>query len=335
MRTARRRLLLPLLAASALCAPGCIVIPIGDLLRGPPLGEQTLLEGAGWCSKDKIAVIDVSGTILAEERSSLLFPRENTLAETKARLDLARSDPQVKAVVLRISSPGGEVTACDVLAREIRSFKGDRKVPVVACITDIGASGGYYVASAADTIHAQPTAMVGSIGVILQSFDLSGLMATIGVANAPVKSSPQKDLNSPFRPMTEEERAVLQKLVDDMYERFLGVVAEGRPGLSKDDLRRVADGRVVSGTEAKNLGLVDAVGYLSDAIEEARKRADIDSPTIVRYTRAARSGANIYSLADLGRASDGPDRGGGGIHLSLDAPLDATPRLYYLWRPGF
>jgi protease-4 len=135
--------------------------------------------------------------------------------------------------------------------------------------------------------------------------------------------------------MTDQERAVLQKLVDDMYERFLEVVAEGRPGLSKDQLREVADGRVVSGKEAKALDLVDAVGYMSDAIEEARKRAGIESPTIVRYTRAARSGANVYSLGDLDRLSDGAARSGEGIHLSLDAQLDATPRLYYLWRPGF
>jgi protease-4 len=258
----------------------------------------------------------------------MFFPRENTLAEAKAQLDMARADSEVKAVVLRVSSPGGEVTACDVLHSEVKRFREETGVPVVSCITDVGASGGYYVAVAGDPIYAQPTAMVGSIGVLLQSFDVSGLLDMVGVASAPVKSSPMKDLNSPLRAATEEERKVLQQLVDDLYARFVDVVAEGRPQLTREEVLRVADGRVVSASEAASLKMVDKVGYLRDAIDEARKRAEIASPTIVRYTRVARAGANVYTGPQL---ESPPSRG---VHLRLDADFPRSPRLYYLWQPN-
>lgn len=318
---------LALLLGFSLCVSGCIVIPIGDLLKGPPLGEQVLKEGAGWLSKDKIALIEIDGVIQGGDGYGPLYPMENTVAETQARLRLAASDPQVRAVVIRISSPGGEVTACDVISKEIREFKKKTEMPVLACITDIGASGGYYVAVAADEVYAQPTAIVGSIGVLLRHFSIADLLEKVGIVVAPVKSAPKKDLNSWFRPMTEEERAILQKLVDDMYARFVDVVTEGRPQLTRDEVLELADGRVVSGTEAASLKLVDSVGYLTDAIEAARKKAGIESPTLVRYTRIARSGANIYSQIGVQRR---PARG---LDLNLSADLADHPTLHYLWQP--
>jgi protease-4 len=314
---------------SSLTLSGCIIIPVGDLLRGPALREQTLLEGEGFFSKEKIAIIDVDGMISGTESANLLFPQENVVAETKARLDMARADPEVKAVVLRISSPGGEATSCDIVHHEVKRFKKDSGLPVVACIVDQGTSGAYYVAVAADTIVAHPTAIVGSIGVILNSFDLSGLLSKIGVSTAPVKSAEKKDLNSPFRPMTAEERNILQKLVDDMYQRFVQVVDDGRPDLKKEDVLALADGRVVSGSEAASLKLVDKTGYLSDALEEARSKAGIESPTVVIYTRAAKSGANIYTDALVPRPA------ARGVQLSLSAEWAQGPKLYYLWQPGF
>jgi len=309
-------------------APGCIVIPIGDLLKGPVMQEQVLVEGAGFFSKEKIAIVDIRGVIEGDERQSLLFPQENVVAETKAQLEFAGSDSQVKAVVLRVSSPGGEVTACDTVAREIRKFRERTKIPVVGCIGDIGASGGYYVAVSSDVLYAHPTSIVGSIGVILQHFDLSGLLEKVGVSSTPVKSSPKKDINSLFRPLTDEERQILQKLVDDMYKRFVDTVAEGRRDLSREQVLSLADGRVVSGMEAATLKLVDKVGYMEDAVAEAQRLGKIESPTIVRYTRVAKSGANIYT--QLG--SDRP--AAGEIRLTLGPGQASTPRLYYLWQPG-
>ena len=309
-------------------APGCIVIPVGDLLRGPPIGEHVLVEGGGFFSKEKIALVELEGVIHGAENQSLLFPRENAVSELKAQLDFVRTDSEVMAVVLRISSPGGEVTACDVLHHELQKFRKETGIPVVACIADQGTSGAYYVAVAADTIVAHPTAIVGSIGAVLQSFDLSGLLSKIGVTSAPVKSVPKKDLNSLFRPMTEDERKILQKLVDDVHQRFIEVVDEGRPQLQRDEVVALADGRVVSGTEAASLKLVDKVGYLSDALEEARKLGKIESPTIIRYTRVARSGSNIYTGAVPGNP------GSRQLQLSLSADISSGPKLYYLWDPG-
>ena len=305
-------------------ATGCVVIPIGDLLKGPALEEVVLVEG----DDEKVALIDVDGVIRGDESDNVLFPEENTTAEIQARLNLVRSDSSVKAVVLRISSPGGEVTACDVIHHEVRRLKEERKLPVVASVIDQGTSGAYYIAVASDKILVQPTAIVGSIGVILPSFDLSGLLTKIGVTVSPIKSTEGKDLNSPFRPPSEADRKILQTLVDDMYKRFVAIVDEGRPGLSSEEVLRLADGRVVSGGEAVSLKLADRLGYLSDAIEEAARAAGVKSPTIVRYTRAPRSGANIYSQGLDQRPSAGE------IRLSASAALLGVPRFYYLWQPG-
>jgi protease-4 len=323
-----RFILLSTLGA-ALAGTGCIVVPVGDLLRGPMLTEQILVQGGTFWQEDKIAIIDIDVVITGDEGDSPLFPHDNHVAEIKARLNVARRDPDVKAVVLRVSSPGGEVTACDVIHHELRRFKEAKKVPVVASIGDQGASGGYYIAVAADVIFANPTAIVGSIGVIFHHMDLSRLLEKVGVAFQPVKSSEKKDLTSPFRPMTDEETRLLQKLVDDMYQRFLRVVDEGRDLLSAEEVKALADGRVVSGEEAQRLKLIDRVGYLPDAIEEAKSRAAIESPTIVRYTRSARSGANIYT------ASSTPGPVAGDVQLQLSLSGGAAPRLYYLWRPAW
>jgi len=309
--------------------PGCIVIPIGDLLRGPVLEESVLVDGGGFFQREKIAVIDIDGLITGTEKSGLILPQENAVSETKAQLNRAANDPEVKAVVLRVSSPGGEVTACDVIHHEIGRFKQRTGLPVVSFIGDQGASGGYYVAVAGDTIFANPTAIVGSIGVLLHHLDLSDLLGKIGVAVEPVKSAEQKDLNSPFRKMLPAERAVLQKLVDDMYNRFVDAVAAGRPGMTREDVLAVADGRVLSGVEAKKARLVDSVGYLTDALEEAKQRGHIESPTIVRYSRAPRSGANIYTES----VTPGPQARE--LHVSLPLGLGDGPKLYYLWRPGW
>jgi len=318
-------------ALSALLLPGflsgCIVIPVGDLLKGPALGEQVLTEGPGVFSKRKIAIVDVSGVITGRESSHLLSHTPNSVSETKAQLDWAARDPEVKAVVLRIASPGGEVTACDIIHREIQRFREKTGAPVVACIMDHGASGGYYIACAADTIIAHPTSTVGSIGVIVQHFDLSGLLEKIGVSVDPIKSAEQKDLNSIFRKQSPDERKVLQKVVDDVYQRFIDVVVAGRPQLDKTRVTELADGRVVSGTEATALNLVDRTGYLDDAIDEARQRAGIKSPTIVRYTRRAQLGSNVYTR------SDAPPVSAIDMRVTIQPELFAVPRLYYLWRP--
>jgi len=319
------RVLASIVALSA--ASGCVVIPIGDFFKGPPLTEQVLVDGRG---DAKIAVIDVSGVISADESLSLISSRPNNVSEIKARLESSSKDSAVKAIVLRISSPGGEVTACDVIHHEVESLRERTRLPVVASIQGMGASGGYYIACAADEIWAHPTSVVGSIGVILQSFDISALMAKIGIRSDPVKSAEKKDISSPFRARSDEETAILQKVVDDLYARFVEIVERSRDGLGADQVRRIADGRVVSGSEAKEIGLVDEVGYLEDAIARAAELAGVEKPAVVRYTRRAQGAANIHTLH------------GGGPHLDDDSNelrLRWSPgefsgaRFYYLWTP--
>ena len=318
-----------LLLAPLAVVSGCIVIPIGDLFKGPLLQEQVLVQGDGFFRQEKIAIIEVGGVITGVESGSILFPQADAVSETKARLDCVSQDPEVKAVVLRVSSPGGEVTACDVLHHEIVRFKKKTGIPVISFISEQGASGGYYVALAGDTIFANPTSIVGSIGVVLQHFDLSELLGKIGVSVAPVKSSAGKDLNSPFRRMTAGERKVLQKLVNDLYERFVDIVAENRAELTREQVLALADGRVVSGLEAVEIQLVDRTGYITDALEEAKSRGGIESPTIVRYTRVPRSGANVYTETLV------PKPGAREVRVSFPVDLTGPPKLLYLWRPGW
>lgn len=326
----RNRVALPALTAPLLLLAGCVVIPVGDLLKGPALEEQVLARGEGFFRRDKIALIEVDGIITGDDSSGLLGSQENTVSEVKARASRALNDPAVRGVVLRISSPGGEVTACDLIHHEILELKRASRMPVVAVIVDEGASGGYYIASAADLVIAHPTAVVGSIGVILQTVNVAGLLHKIGVETLAVKSGDKKDLLSPFRARTAEEVAILKRLIDDFHQRFVDVAA-ARPGAPpREEVLKLADGRIFTGAEAQRLKLVDRVGYLKDAIDEVRKRANLDrKPAIVRYTRQARSGANIYSLAG---APDG-SRGSAGLNLSLRAG-DLFPRMrfLYLWQ---
>jgi protease-4 len=328
--------LLPLLVS-----PGCIVIPLSDLFKEPPLREQVLREGTGDFADQKIAVIDLQGMITASESRSLLRPHPNTVAEVKARLDRASRDGDVRAVVLRIGSPGGEVTACDILHREVSRFREATRKPVVACIQEQGASGAYYVAVAADAILSHPTAIVGSIGAVLASYDISGLLDKIGVKVAPIKSASKKDLNSPFRHLSEEEREILQSLVNQVHQRFVDVILAGRPALTREDLEELADGRVLSGIEAARRQLVDRVGYLDDALEDAAARAGIESPAVVSYARRARSGANIYTQVAPALGATAPGGQGGReaaaaaeISVRWSPEWEPGARLLYLWQPG-
>ncbi len=310
--------------------PGCIVVPIGKLFETPPLREEVLVRGDGFFRQDKLVVVEIDGAITAAPTSGFLGGGGDTVAQVRARLARAKADPEVKGILLMISSPGGEVTASDVIHREILRFRETTELPVLSLIGDTGTSGAYYIAVASDRVLAHPTSIVGSIGVILHSFNVAGLMRNLGVVVDPVKSSPSKDINSFFRESTEDERAVLQKVVDELYSRFVEVVDSGRPDLAADRVRELADGRIVSGLEAKRLGLVDGVGYAADALKELKTMAGIDRPTVVRYAREGRGRASVFS------SLSGPDATAP-THSSLELrwPLASSrPTFYYLWQPG-
>ncbi len=315
------RCLVAFLGVSTLVV-GCVTI---NLLPIPGPLQEEVLSGSG---DPKVLLIELSGLISSHERAGL-FQRPNVVAHFKEVLTAAESDPKVRAVVIRINSPGGTVTASDVLYHEIQAFKERRKVPVVASIMDLGTSGGYYVAAAADKIVAHPSSVTGSLGVIMLTVNASGLLEKIGVQATAIASSPKKDMGSPLRAMTPEERAIFQGVIDSFYQRFLTVVQEGRPKLGAKKIRELADGRIYAGEQAKQLGLVDEIGYLDDAIEIAKKEAGVETARVVLYRRPGDYRHNIYASFL-----------GGGSSLAGLAELDllslvrgGTPQFLYLWMP--
>ncbi len=310
------------LFAVAWLVSGCVTINVGP---SPGALQESVVGGTG---KDKVLLLDLSGVISSQEKDGL-FSRPSLLAEFKEQLALAAKDSRVKAVVLRVNSPGGTVTASDILYHELQSFKAERQVPVIASIMDVGASGGYYVASAADAILAHPSTVTGSIGVIMLTMNARGLLEKVGVEANAVTSGPRKDMGSPFRAMNAEERAIFQSVIDDFYKRFLTVVKEGRPNLSLDQIKALADGRIYSGEQAKASGLVDDIGYLEDAVRLAREKAGLTEAKIVTYRRPGEYRNNIYSKV-LG------EPGGWAGLPALDVVSlvrGGAPQFMYLWMP--
>jgi protease-4 len=277
--------------------------------------------------RNKVAVIDVEGVIMNARTSGLLGDGENPVSEFREKLDAAAEDPRVKAIVLRINSPGGAVTASDIMYQDLVNFRHDTKKPVVACMMDVAASGAYYLSMGCDVVYAHPTTVTGSIGVIMSLYNASGLFTMLGVRSDPIKSGPNKDLGNPGRPMTDEERGILQGMVNSFYDQFVHVVVEGRH-LPEERVRVLADGRVYTGIDAQKLGLVDKVGYLEDAIQAAMDLSCLKDATIVAYDRCEGYRGSIYA---------GMPKIPSQISVKLDVPglpgrNGAT--FMYLWEAG-
>ena len=199
-----------------------------------------------------------------------------------AELRRFREMPWVKAVVVRVDSPGGAVAPTQEIFEEIQRAK--KKKPFIASMGSTAASGGYYNASACDKILANAGTLTGSIGVIMQLANVEELMKKVGVKGYNVKSGVNKDIGSPFQPLSPEGRQILQALVDNVHSQFVVAVAQSR-GMDEAEVRKLADGRIYSGAQAKDLGLVDQIGTLEDAIELAAKRAGIPAEPAVYYSR--------------------------------------------------
>lgn len=221
-----------------------------------------------------VAVLPIEGVIQSGESESALL-METTGARTVARLlRTAARDPRIKALVVHIDSPGGSAAAAQEIYLSLRSFKDRTGRPVLAAMGDVAASGGYYVACAADKIYALPSTLTGSIGVIWQSVNIGQLLANWGIKPETLKAGRFKDTGSFFRSLTPQERELLQRMLDDVHEQFIADVAKGRR-LPVEKVRAVADGRVLTGRQAKALGLVDALGSLEDAVRDARQQVNL------------------------------------------------------------
>ena len=280
----------------------------------------------GWFITDKIAIIDVDGIIANARDRGSFGAGENPVSLFVEKLDKIEDDSDVKAVILRINSPGGGVTASDIMYHRLTQFRTRREIPVVALIEDVGASGGYYIACGADRILAHPTSITGSIGVIVQAVSLAQTLKMIGVETKAITSGPMKDMASMFKPLDDKDLAILKVMVDAYYERFLNVVAGARKGIAADKVRALADGRVYTGDQAKKNGLVDDLGYMADAFKLAKELSKTTSARMVIYHRPYGYRANAYS----GAAPTVPQINL--INISVgDLLAGSRPHFMYLW----
>lgn len=296
----------------------------------PPHKPQEKYHSLSEGAEKKIAIITVSGTIIGEDNF------------VKRQIDRVNDDKDVVAVVLRIDSPGGTVTGSDYLYHHLRELcdEGERKLPLVVSMGSMCASGGYYLAMAVgdreNVIFAEPTTWTGSIGVVIPHYDFSGLLASYNVKDDSIASHKYKLMGSPTRELTPEERAeerkLLQDLVDLSFQRFKEIVRSGRPKLAGDEkaLDKVATGQIFTAQQALDLGLIDQIGFLEEAIDRAAELAgrDPDELRCIQYDEP-----NAL-LGDLLNVKSGQTNVWGGDLRSL---LDLTaPRAYYLctWLPA-
>ncbi len=308
------------------CAPPSFLVTLVSSNRGL---VETELSRDSFFAADKIAVIDVEGTLLNAAAPGLFSEGEHLVSLLVEKLDRARKDPRVKAVLLRINSPGGTVVASELMHDEINHFKKTGKT-IVAVIMDVGASGGYYIACACDEIIAQPSSVTGSIGVVMQMFDIAGTLHKLGVSTDAITSGTFKDAGSPFRKMKPQERDVFQSIIDDMFERFVTVVDQGRPNLDEAAVRLLADGRIYSAKQALDAGLIDRITTLRKSIDVVKERAGLGNVRLVAYGRPHGYRPNFYAMPPQSTTRDINL-----IRLDLGSLFEnATPRFMYLWQPG-
>ncbi len=322
-RKSRIGLALVLIALVGLVGAGLVVLFVLAALagatsyHGPGLAgyqQYTVEEGT---SANRILLINIEGVITTGEGCAPL-----ALAQLR-QLRTANEPSGVRAVLIRVNSPGGTVTACDKIDGEIQKCITEKRLPFVAYYDEVAASGGYYVSARAKPIVAQPTCVVGSIGVIGLNLNIQKLLNDkLGIHAEAIKSVPFKDVPSMFRPMKDEERAYVQKMVDDYHARFRGVVQSGR-GLKAAEVDAFADGRVFLAKDAKALKMIDQVGDWDDAVKAARQIVDPKAPVIGYRRRPSTLELMLESRSSSGIPED----------LRLKIKVAAQQRFCYLWLP--
>lgn len=233
----------------------------------------------------RIAVIDVDGVIMSQATSPFEIAGYNH-QKILADLEGIKTDETIKAIILRVNSPGGGVYESAELTDKINEVKKERDIPVYTVMENMGASGGYYIAANSEKIYAQTETITGSIGVIMQGFNVSELLDKLGIEDRTIKSGDFKDLGSMTRENNSEELAIMQGLVDNMYERFVDTVEAGRE-LSRDEIYKLADGRIYDGAQALENGLVDELGYFDDALVDLRKSYSLEDSQLIIFEESA------------------------------------------------
>jgi len=292
---------------------------------GRSMVEETV-QGSG---SQKLLVIPVTGIIGAVP--SPFGEGGDSVAMIEEMLKNAEADSSIKAILLYVDSPGGGITASDVIRHDLVAFRDRTHLPVVALLGDVAASGGYYVASSADYIVAHPTTVTGSIGVIMPLFGIEGLLGKIGIEPRTIKSGAMKDLGSMSVPLSSEARKILQDMVDEYQNRFVDMVLDGMTHrgvkITRTQLLTHTDGRVFTGEQARQLGFVDSIGYLDDALIVARKRAHLPANCrVVTYHKKPGLMELLFAKADAAKS--------GTVTLKIDGMPKMESRFMYLWMPG-
>jgi protease-4 len=332
--------LIPALALSVF-AQACISVSLtGKSSDRGEVASEVVQPAKGLWTEDQVLLIPLSGLVAIGDMNTGFSGNAGMLVELQDRLKAARKNHRIRAVVLRIDSPGGTVTASDLIYRELVRFKQETKLPVIALLGDIAASGGLYVAMAADEIYALPTTTTGSIGVIMISPNLEGMMSKLGVRINVIKSGKLKDAGSLWRALTDEERQVFQNIIDHDNQRFRNVIYESRKnkGLTREGLARIADGRVLTPEQAGKARLIDGISYPEELYKHAMMRANISDADVVSYEYPAHYRGNIYAQAAA--AEPRAETGGGAPIINL-FPIQGQAlmqeifgaRFLYIWAP--
>ncbi len=320
------------LLLSMLC--GCISVPLERSPRGKTMALEMIQEAEGKFVTNQVLMVSLDGPLTAAPGNGGMFSGPSDLVLLKDALDRARKNENIKAVMVRIDSPGGSVTASDLIYHEIKRFREEQDVPVVAVIMGLGASGGYYSAVAADHIMAHPTSLVGSIGVIGVFPNAQGLTSKLGLEMRVLKSGEFKDSGSMWRGFSPEERELLQGMIDKMHQRFVDIVDEGRQKLTREQVAELANGRVYDADLALEAGLIDSIGYMEDAFEMALDLADISDAALVTYRMPHDYKGHYYAQNDAAGGSVNVFQ----IDLKSLVPWSsdsegASGPLHYLWMP--
>jgi protease-4 len=276
----------------------------------------------------RIALVDIDGVLLNQNYGSLYAVGDNPLSAFRDKLDAAARDPRVAAVVLRINSPGGSVTTCDIMAEELRQFRRETRKPVVACLMDLATSGAYLVAAQSDLVLAHPTALTGGLGVVFNHYNLQDAMSQLNVVSDSVKAGPKIDMGTVTAPLDDESRTLIQKMADAYRTHLHERVKERRTAMTAQDFQMVQDGRVVIASQAVTLHLVDRLGYLHQAIAVAERQAGISDSEVVLLHRQAYPARSLYAITPA------PAPLKDAIPLSYPG-LDRSkvPAFLYLWQP--
>jgi protease-4 len=296
-----------------------------DFLGQDRIEEITLLASR---AKDKILVVDIEGVLSSTAGSSPLSREGNILSQVYLRLERAAEDPDIKGIIMRLETPGGEVAVSDIVYNEVLKFKQKTRRPVLALMMSAAASGGYYIASACDYLIAHPMSVTGSIGVVSIFPDMASLLGKIGVGVNVVKSGRMKDAGSPFRSMDEAEKKIFQEMIDEYYERFLDVVYKGRrEAISRETLHQIGDGRIYTAKQALELKLIDEIGYFDSALKKMLTMAGLHEARVIAYSYYPKTRTNLYAAA---RKED--------LTVESGKLENLLPNLksgfYYLWLPG-